>query len=201
MKTNREVFMEKLQESSIEDFIHLTTGGGKCLRCSNYFWDGNYTGCHKNINDSSCEAGIAEYLESEVGTNLQVKYNKKYGAFRSYSPAMVGKMLAEVLFQAGVVAKLEPPCEWCKKTDCVPCDRHWCNILDMSRAYALELTRPYTEDDFSSEASKARDLYKRYYNNDMIFISEILIPRIKEDELRVQAELLVKIINQMRDKE
>ena len=53
---------------------------------------------------------------------------------------------------------------------------------------------PYKENDFSVEALEAGDLGKRYYGNDMIFIQEILIPRIQEPELAAQAKLLVELV-------
>lgn len=202
METNREKFIEKLKTADTESFINLITGCGKCARCSNSFWDGNCTGCHKNINNSSCEEGMAQYMESRVGENLQVKYHKKYGAFRSYSHAALGRQLADILFQAGVVDKLEPPCtSWCTADDCSGCNRFWCNILDMSRKYADDLIEPYNDDDNSDEAVRARDLYKKYHGNDMAFISEILVPRIKEVELRAQADLMVQLIDQVYKEE
>lgn len=195
--TNKEVFIKNLNEANMSHFVDLIIGCGKCNRCSNFFWDGNYTGCHKNMNDSSCEEGIAQYMESRVGENLQVKYHKKYGTFRSYTHAMLGKQLAEILYQAGVVDLIEPPCEWCKSDTpdkrCADCDRFWCNILDMSRRYAVELAKSF--DKFHQY--EAHEVERKYYGNAMVFISEILISRISEDELKVQAELLVKLINQI----
>lgn len=193
-KTNREAFMERLQKADTEEFVRLITCYGKCGRCSNDYWDGNYTGCHQNKNESSCEEGIAEFMEANVGENLQVKYGKKYSAFNSYNQASIARHLAEVLFQAGIVEKMEPPCERCKASDCSRCSRFWCNILDMSRKYARKLVEPYKENDFSVEALEAGDLEKRYYGNDMIFIQEILIPRIQEPELAAQAKLLVELV-------
>lgn len=76
-QTNRELFMEKLQDADMKEFVELITCYGKCTRCSNNYWDGNYTGCHENKNESSCEEGIAEFMEARPGENLQVKYNKK----------------------------------------------------------------------------------------------------------------------------
>lgn len=196
-KTNREVFMEKLQDSNIETFVYMITSGGKCTRCSNHYWDGNVSKCHQNINNSSCDKGIAEYMEARSGENAQVKYNKKYSTFCSYSHAMLGKELATVLYQAGVVDKLEPPCEWCgpDKDECINCDRFWCNILDMSRIYARELAASFDE----FHQYEAHEAERKFYGNTMIFISEVLIPKIKESELRAQAELLVKLINQVYD--
>lgn len=195
-QTNRELFMEKLQDADMKKFVELITCHGKCTRCSNNYWDGNYTGCHENKNESSCEEGIAEFMEARPGENLQVKYSKKYSAFCSYTQASLAKHLAVILFQTGVVEKLEPPCEICRKTDCYECSRFWCNILDMSRKYARKLVEPYKENDFSVEALEARDLEKRYYGNDMIFIQEILIPRIQEPELAAQAKLLVELVTE-----
>ena len=85
-QTNRELFMEKLQDADMKEFVELITCYGKCTRCSNNYWDGNYTGCHENKNESSCEEGIAEFMEARPGENLQVKYGKKYSAFCSYRP-------------------------------------------------------------------------------------------------------------------
>lgn len=66
----------------------------------------------------------------------------------------------------------------------------------MSRKYARKLVEPYKENDFSVEALEARDLEKKYYGNDMIFIQEILIPRIQEPELAAQAKLLVELVTE-----
>ena len=68
-QTNRELFMEKLQDADMKKFVELITCHGKCTRCSNNYWDGNYTGCHENKNESSCEEGIAEFMEARPGEN------------------------------------------------------------------------------------------------------------------------------------
>lgn len=195
-KTNREAFMEKLQKADTKKFVELITCYGKCTRCANNYWDGNYTGCHQNKNESSCEEGIAQFMEAHIGENLQVTYGKKYSAFRSYSQASLGRHLASILFQAGVVEKLEQPCGICHKDDCSGCSRFWCNILDMSRQYAMSLIEPYKKDDYSMKANEARKLHDRYYGNDMVFIHEILIPRMQETELAAQAKLLVELIEE-----
>lgn len=194
MKTNRELFLKELEEADMDYFVRLITGYNKCARCSNFYWDGNYTECHKDKNNSSCEEGIAQHMKSKVGENLQVKYHKKYSAFRSYFHAMLGKQLANILFQSDVVDKLEPTCEYCESSECSECDRFWCNILDMSREYAYNLVEPYSDDDHSHDAIKARELSKKYYQNDMIFISEILLQQIQDPALYIQAKLLTELL-------
>lgn len=194
-KTNREVFMERLQKADTEDFVNFIAYG-KCMRCSNNYWDGNYTGCHQDKNESSCKKGIVEFMDAHVGENIQVKYGKKYSAFNSYNQASLARHLATVLFQAGVVEKMESSCSICKAADCPGCDRFWCNILDMSRKYAHDLVKSYKENDFSMEAIEARELEKRYYGNDIVFIREILIPRIQEPELETQAKLLAELVTE-----
>lgn len=57
---------------------------GKCRRCSNYYREKNRPDyCHSTINESDCETGIKEWLESEPEHNLQAKYNKQYNHFAS----------------------------------------------------------------------------------------------------------------------
>ncbi len=68
---------EYIKSLSGEEFLKVVSGVGKCKRCSNSYWDGNQELCHKNINDSSCELGLKEYLESDISENLQTKYKKK----------------------------------------------------------------------------------------------------------------------------
>lgn len=68
---------EYIKSLSGEEFLKVVSGVGRCKRCSNSYWDGNQELCHRNINDSSCELGLKEYLESDIGENLQIKYKKK----------------------------------------------------------------------------------------------------------------------------
>lgn len=194
IKTNREIYMDVLKTAGMEQFVKQITGTGKCLRCSNRYWDGNYAGCRRDCNRSSCEEGIRQYMESYPGENLQVKYHKKYLTFRSYEQAQLGHEFVSVLYKAGVVERLEPPCSICTRSDCPDCDRFWCNILDMSRHYAYELVKGYDDKDDSLEAIKARELYRKYYQQDRTFLSEILVPKIKDDALRKEAESLVRAI-------
>lgn len=68
---------EYIKSLSGEAFLKAVLGQGKCNRCSNCYWDGTQAKCHKNINESSCELGVKEYLESDITENLQRKYKKK----------------------------------------------------------------------------------------------------------------------------
>lgn len=63
-----------------------------------------------------------------------------------------------------------------------------------SRHYAYELVKGYDDKDDSLEAIKARELYRKYYQQDRTFLSEILIPRIEGDVLRKEAESLMGTI-------
>ena len=59
--------MEKLQDADMKKFVELITCHGKCTRCSNNYWDGNYTGCHENKNESSCEEGDRRIYGGKTG--------------------------------------------------------------------------------------------------------------------------------------
>lgn len=203
IKTNREIFMEKLEAADMSRFINMITGCGKCTRCSNSYWDGNASRCHKDANNSSCEEGISQYMESRVGEDLQLKYCKKYLIFRSHHHAMLGKYLATILFQEGIVDKSEPICEACEINNCSKCENFWRNIINMSDDYKKMLIKPYVKDYTVASIESIKDIevkkmYERYSNKN-IFILEILIPRIQDYELRIKAKLLMELI--LKDEE
>lgn len=192
--TNREMFLEKLKSVDMHDFVNFIIGYGKCTRCSNYYWDGIHGECHKNLNNSTCEEGIAQFMESKVGENLQNKYHKVYSGFRSYFHAALGQQLVTILFKANIVDKTEDICKVCKLNDCPNCRWFLNNIIHMSQDYMDNIIKTYKENDYSIEACNARNLKEQYYKNYLIFVSEVLIPRIQEQELWIQAKLLTELI-------
>lgn len=200
MKTNREVFMEKLQNSDTDEFVHLIRGGGQCFRCSNYFWDGNQGECHKNINESSCEAGVAEWLEANEGENLQIRYKKKYWKFHNYTQASYARMLADILYSCGLIDKTDNRCSHCKKSECVmstTCSSSWINIRNMAWEYTKTLIKDLDERYEAYTISQIKEKYEDEFN----FIEEVLIPKIGDLEVRGQAKMLVTLIRDIWKKD
>lgn len=196
MKTNREAFMEELQNADTNRLVELTTGYGRCHRCSNYFWDGNQGECHKNINESSCEKGMAEWFDANVGENLQIKYKKKSWKFHNYTQASYARMLADLLYSCGLVEKTDNKCNYCRKKECVMstiCSSSWINIRNMASNYAKSLTKDL---DPRYEEYTINNI-RRKYEDEFVFIEEVLLPKIEDLEVRGQAKMLVKLINDM----
>lgn len=207
MKTNREVFTETLQKATTEEFVRLTTGCGKCGRCSNHFWDGSVTPCHQNINNSNCNEGYAEWLESYVGEDLQEKYNKKYWYFRDHTSAQLSRQIVDILYSTGTVDSPaeadEKQCSCCThkksctKTFCYMYYQHLHNLRDK---YIEDKAKEKIKGVHGEENQK-REL--EYYKEDIgrslrteDFIVEVLIPQIKDERARGKAELLVEFKKQ-----
>lgn len=109
--TNKAAFLQQLNTTNTSDMIDMLLHGA-CGRCSNFYWDWTGTKCHKNVNESSCEKGTVEYMDSEVGDNLQVKYQKKYIHCANYYQALILEQLAPLLFSSGVVNPDGKNCEY-----------------------------------------------------------------------------------------
>lgn len=191
MKTNREIFIDSLSKMSDSEFAKYTTGAAKCLRCANYYWDGNLPGCHENINNSSCGQGMIEWLSSYPDECLSVKYHKKYSAFKSHAQACLFKKLIMLLYTAGLINKTEPCCGRC--TDCSiekVCYAQYANIRTMAEEYSKENRKNL---DSKFERVGIHGIGKNH-KNILMYISEILVPKIPEPERREQAESLIEMI-------
>lgn len=206
--TNRDVFMEKLTKASTNEFIRLITCG-KCTRCSNNFWDGNQTPCHKNINDSDCDDGFAEWLEASPGDNLQEKYGKKYWYFTDHTSAQLNRMIMDLLYLSGVVVHPakdgEKQCtERCLNHDncsSTSCYMLWQHIMNLCEKHVEELAWDKVRKQFprsGKNLEEHRDDYE-YYKRDLertmrtdVFIRDVLTPRISDERLRGKMELLLE---------
>lgn len=202
MITNREMFMENLANSSDEEFVDLITCKGKCTRCSNYYWDANNSGCHKNMNNSSCEKGIREFMESDIDENLQLKYAKRYIVFHNHEEATAGKMIAEILYRCGVVDKSdECECRFCAYKDndeCINkricCKASWINIKIMRDAYTKSLKSELP--DFGHDYDKM--MIDEKYRDVLVYIEDVLVPKIKSDENKNRISICINYIRESR---
>lgn len=174
MKTNKDLLSEKLQTAAtVDDFIKQSTNGSnQCARCSNNYWDGSQNSCHKNTNDSSCEQGYKEWLESYPGENLQVKYHKKYGCVKDPINAYFEKEITLLLYQSKAIT-LPTRCENCY-------EKSKCHLTDCTMYYQhiLNLHQEYT-----------RNSHK--IKNVDSFIEQVLIPKIQDPVKRGHAERLI----------
>lgn len=192
MKTNREIFMNELNNSNMDNFIDLINSCGKCNRCSNNYWDGNVNSCHKNINNSSCEDGQREYFESYPEENLQNKYNKKYWHCKGYSNAQSLNNLTEILYSCGVI-------EWKGVDNCKYCHNKGKECYSVSSKcfwlfqYLLNLHSDYVKD----KIKKLNDFDKLIYKENMTFekwLTDIVIPSISDKLIRDKAEHFLDLV-------
>lgn len=208
MMTNKELFLIRLQNSSTEEFVRLTSLWGKCSRCSNYFWDGNQTHCHKNINESSCEKGYAEWLDARPDEDLQKKYNKRYFYFRDRVSAFLGKGIMDILYTYNAVT---PPADYGEKK-CLDgcfggekgcgnasCYMYWQHILNLYESYIEEQAKARlrsggiaANQTALEHTTKSMSLNFKLNN----FILEILIPQIQDTEMREKAKQILKFKEQ-----
>lgn len=204
VKTNRDLLMEQLQNASTEDFISLSWYG-KCSRCSNNFWDGNQDRCHVNINESSCELGYKEWLESYPEENLQEKYHKKYWCFKDCISAHLGKELVDILYISKAIA---PPLEVenaCKEKCCAAkscagteCYMYYQHILNLYNKYVKEMAEKKAEERYPYSKSKIREDCISDYIRDIkssfrleTFLCNVLVPKIQDKLIQGKAKQIL----------
>lgn len=91
-KLLKHVFREKMIEHSDlylkSDVAKFILGDAKCCFCSNHYFDGMNKLCHQTINDSNCEKGVSQYLQSLIYSDnhpiSDFMVNKKFYSFRNY---------------------------------------------------------------------------------------------------------------------
>ncbi len=178
MKTNRDLFIEKLSKSETAQIIRIMNGAGKCTRCSNHYWDWNLRKCHKNINDSDCEQGQAEYLDSYPEENLQKKYHKKYFRCKNSQHAELLQKIAGILFNSGVVVmekkKLEEEdlfCRFCTKQ---------CQVADCEKMAQI-INTIYRKDEEHNHLPLQE------------YLKQVLIPKAPEKEQIEMEKLMAEI--------
>lgn len=178
MKTNRDLFIEKLSKSDTTQIARIINGEGKCTRCSNHYWDWNQNKCHKNINDSNCEQGQAEYLDSYPGENLQKKYHKKYFNCKNSQHAELLQKIEGILFASGVMVaekeKLEEEdlfCRFCMKQ---------CPTADCEKMAQIINTIHRHDSDYSGLPLQE-------------YLKQVLIPKAPEKERAEMEELMDEI--------
>lgn len=187
MKSNKDIFLEELQKADSSKFIGLINSRGKCWRCSNHFWDGSQSACHKNFNDSSCEEGQKEYFESYPGENLQLKYHKKYIYCKNYMDAVLKKELMVALYSSGQVEFAENSrCNSCSD-DCIEvmCFKQYQNLIDMHRRYAKAKYETLKTD-------SERYLLQQNFTF-AVYLRDVFIPAISDDEIRGRAKQMFEL--------
>lgn len=197
VKTNREVLLEQLQTAvTTEEFIALQRNG-KCDRCSNYFWDGPQAKCHKNINESNCELGYKEWLESYPGENLQEKYHKKYWYFKNNCIAQNVKDLMDLLYASKTITvptDTEAVCKMCGNQK--SCTSTWCymyyqHLLNLYNAYIREQAKKEDADKDGNDIK--HKVYKPQQSITMkTFISTVLLPNIQDTVVK---EKITRLLN------
>lgn len=192
MKTNREIYVDKLNNSSTEEFVKLVNAYQICSRCSNAYWDGNQTICHKNINKSSCEKGQEEYFESYSNEDLQEKYNKKYHYCKGYKQAKLLKELVQIIYYSGVVEwNGVDQCEICKNKG-KKCYSTYSNCL-WPFQHLLNIHSDYIKE----KVKELNDFDKLCFRDKMTFdvwMKDILIPSILDKDINEKANRLCDIL-------
>ena len=107
MKNNQKI----LNDLDINSLGDMLLGRKKCSCCSNGYWDGGQPRCHKNINNSSCEEGVREYLKGESRT--EADYIRDCGKYLVDVPLFMQKDMAGLFsmiadFNAGCVKMRQP---------------------------------------------------------------------------------------------
>lgn len=177
-KTNKAIFLEELSAcTDSQTFVDMISSG-KCSHCSNHYWDMGQSKCHKNINESSCEKGQAEYFESSPEEDLQIKYRKKYWSCENVEDAYNKLNLIRTLHKAGVIEKAEC-CQRCLNKEsfrsCEACD---ITVNQLQRMYGSEIRR--------QDVERSKYPFKR-------FLQDKIIPAIKDEKLRKEAVAHMKI--------
>lgn len=198
MKTNREIFMDRLNKSNMDDFVKLVNAYEKCSRCSNNYWDGINRPCHRNINESSCEDGQKEYFESYPDEDLQKKYNKKYWYCKGYEQARLLKELTQVIYSCGVV-------EWNGIDKCEICHNKGekCYTTNFKCSlpfqYLIDLHSNYIKVKIKDLNDIDKMLLKRKMTFD-VWLKDTLIPSISDKEFRDKAKHLYELTYVQKNK-
>lgn len=162
-KTNGELYVEKLLQYSPEEMAHNLHYRNKCRMCSNFYWDANQNGCHRNTNENNCEKGQQEYFESYPGENLAAKYGKKYIVCHDSAHAEQMKELMIALYRNNLVDVPElSRCHKCK-ADCLKnsCGQAFRNIIDMYDKWLKTELDKIEEEDRKKEFRK-QNLFQDY---------------------------------------
>lgn len=174
--------MEQLQGATTEEFIALQCTG-KCGRCSNYYWDGSVSKCHEGINESNCEKGYAEWLESYPGEDLQRKYNKQYWCVKNHTHAYFMREIMDHLYFSGIlISPLET------ETRCGHCHgRKSCAGTECFMYYQHLLNEYKVHNEKLSEEKHAEISLTQY-------ISDALVPQIADAETRGRIKQILELL-------
>lgn len=179
MKTNQELFLEELTNASPRKFVDLISTG-KCSRCSNHYWDMAQAKCHSGINDSTCEEGQAEYLESRPDEDLQAKYHKKYWSCKDREDARNKLELVRLLCKTGLIGD-EEICTRCSNREGVPCRHTDCDrkVEKLQKLYKDHIKQTTNQMEHLEANQVCREFTLARYLWDVL-IPDITDPGIKE---------------------
>lgn len=190
---NEKLFKDELNHMHIEEFARFISAPDKCLRCSNYYWDGSQSRCHKNINDSSCVEGTLEWLESDNTDDLQSKYHKKYFTFKDKQSADIGKKILHLIYSTGMIEKLYDNCYGCTTDNCIEadCSTCWWNLILMQNRYIREIQHKMDPKN-TYEIQKFEEKYRVLTT----WLQDVIVPYISDISVKDQ---VIQCINQLQE--
>lgn len=186
MKTNQELFLEELTNASPRKFVDLISSE-KCSRCSNHYWDMAQNKCHSGINDSTCEEGQAEYLESRPDEDLQAKYHKKYWSCKDRKDAKNKLELVRLLCKTGLIGDADI-CTRCSNREGLPCRHTDC---DQKVTKLQEMYKEYIKQAASQMGHiEANQVFTTFTMEKYLW--NVLIPSITNPEIKEQVSICIK---------